>query len=68
MAILAPDSQRDGLPSERRRGFAAAFGLMFPYLRSEERSWAWLLLSALVVMNVGLVYLNVLFTRWNKVF
>ncbi len=50
------------------RFLRGAWGLARPYWRSEEWRRAWLLLLVLIAMNVGLVYLNVLFNRWNRVF
>lgn len=51
------------------RGFArGTWTLTRPYWASEERWQAWLLLLVLMATNVGLVYLNVLFSQWNKAF
>jgi putative ATP-binding cassette transporter len=44
------------------------WSLSLPYFRSEERWVACGLLAALVGLNLGLVYLNVLFNEWNNVF
>jgi putative ATP-binding cassette transporter len=42
--------------------------LAVPYFRSEDRRMGRLLLAVIVGMNLGLVYLNVLFNRWNNRF
>src|SRR2546422_8252860 len=42
--------------------------LAIPYWFSEDRWPARGLLAVLVAMNLGLVYLNVLFNRWNNAF
>ena len=45
-----------------------SWALATPYWCSEDRWAAWGLLGIVVVINLGLVYLNVLFNRWNNVF
>src|SRR6184192_2491115 len=42
--------------------------LAIPYWSSEDRWPARGLLAVLVAMNLGLVYLNVVFNRWNNAF
>jgi putative ATP-binding cassette transporter len=53
------------------RGQWAAVGdamrLAKPYFLSEDRGRAWGLLSAIVVLNLAIVYLNVVYTFWYKV-
>jgi putative ATP-binding cassette transporter len=44
------------------------WSLSHPYFRSEDRWVACGLLAALVLLNLGLVYLNVLFNEWNNLF
>jgi putative ATP-binding cassette transporter len=46
----------------------AVWHLTRPYWVSEERWSARLLLAAIVGLNLGLVYLNVLFNAWNNLF
>lgn len=46
---------------------AEAFRLAKPYFGSEERRGAWGLVIAIVVLNLFLVYLNVVYTYWYKV-
>ena len=51
------------------RGFAREFwALVRPYWWSEERWVARGLLAAVIGLNLGLVYLNVLFNDWNGAF
>jgi putative ATP-binding cassette transporter len=42
--------------------------LVAPYWQSEDKWRAWLLLVVVVSMNLGLVYLSVLFNQWNNDF
>lgn len=42
--------------------------LVRPYWKSEERSKSGLLLAVIVALNLGSVYLSVLFNQWYKVF
>ena len=51
------------------QSFAAqAWALTRPYFQSEEKWKARALLLAIVVLNLGLVYMAVLFNDWNKLF
>jgi putative ATP-binding cassette transporter len=45
-----------------------AWGLVGPYLRSEERWRARVLLALMVALTLGLVFLQVLFNDWNRLF
>ncbi len=45
-----------------------AWGLVGPYLRSEERWRARALLALMVALTLGLVFLQVLFNEWNRLF
>jgi putative ATP-binding cassette transporter len=47
---------------------AQAWALTKPYFQSEEKWKARGLLVAIVVLNLGLVYMAVLFNDWNKLF
>lgn len=44
------------------------WSLSLPYFRSEDRWMACGLLATLVGLNLGLVFLNLLFNEWNNVF
>jgi putative ATP-binding cassette transporter len=55
------------LPAGRpglRAFFAEFWRLAAPYWKSEERATAWLLLGVVVALNLGSVYLSVLFNHW----
>ena len=45
-----------------------AWHLILPYWRSEERRSARALLAAVVVLNLGAVYVLVLLNAWNRAF
>jgi putative ATP-binding cassette transporter len=45
-----------------------AWALTRPYFASEKKWQARALLAAIVVLNLALVYMNVLFNDWNKLF
>src|SRR2546421_4388400 len=45
-----------------------AWALAVPYWRSEDRWAARALLLVVVVLNLGIVYLNVLLNQWNNAF
>jgi len=45
-----------------------AWALTRPYFASEQKWQARALLAAIVVLNLALVYMNVLFNDWNKLF
>jgi putative ATP-binding cassette transporter len=51
------------------QSFAAqAWALTKPYFQSEQKWKARALLAAIVALNLGLVYMAVLFNDWNKLF
>ena len=45
-----------------------AWAITHPYWRSEDRWAAWGLLMAVVSLNLGIVYVNVLLNKWNNTF
>ena len=51
-----------------KRAFAKIWALVHPFWRSEEKGMAWLLLTVVVGLNLGLVYLLVLLNEWNNAF
>lgn len=51
-----------------RFNWRALWALCKPYWTSEDRWKALSLLAAVIGLNLGQVYLNVLFTEWNKTF
>ena len=40
----------------------------WPYFRSDDRRAGWVLLAAVIALELGIVALNVLFNEWNAVF
>jgi putative ATP-binding cassette transporter len=48
--------------------FRHAWGLARPYFVSEEKTRAWGLLAAIVLLNLGAVYMLVQINEWNRVF
>lgn len=56
--------------TEKRAGreWRAVWKLIEPYWRSEEKISAYALLAAVVMLALGMVYLNVLFNEWNREF
>ena len=48
--------------------FRTGWELTKRYWKSEEKIVAWLLLVAILAMNLSMVYLNVQFTHWNNDF
>lgn len=51
-----------------RQQVGRVWALSKPYFSSEQKWKARGLLAAIVALNLGLVYMNVLFNDWNKVF
>jgi ABC-type uncharacterized transport system fused permease/ATPase subunit len=69
----SPDAPRVTPPEEPagtslRRTLADAWAMIRPYWSSEDRWAAWGLLLAVVLLTLGMVYINVLFNRWNSAF
>ena len=60
------------LASPKLQAFKAfvtqAWALTKPYFHSEEKWKARGLLAAIVALNLGLVYMAILFNDWNKLF
>ncbi len=51
-----------------RLQISRVWALSLPYFKSEEKVRARLLLAACVSLNLGMVYMMVLFNDWNRVF
>ena len=51
-----------------RQFLGKAWALSVPYFKSDERWRARGLLLAIIALNLGLVYMAVLFNDWNKLF
>lgn len=58
----------DTRQSDQATNWRAVWRLLKPYWVSEERWKARGLLAAVVALALGMVYLNVLFNEWNRVF
>ena len=58
----------DTRPSDQATNWPAVWRLLKPYWVSEEKWKARGLLATVVVLALGMVYLNVLFNEWNRVF
>ena len=54
--------------SRLRRLLKSAWALTRPYWFSEDRWAAWGLLLAVVTLNLGIVFINVLLNKWNNTF
>ena len=54
--------------SRLRRLLTNAWALTRPYWFSDDRWAAWWLLLAVVSLNLGIVFINVLLNRWNNTF
>jgi vitamin B12/bleomycin/antimicrobial peptide transport system ATP-binding/permease protein len=52
----------------RSRFWRETWGLVKPFWTSEERLTAWGLLTVVVAITLGMVYLNVRFNRWYNSF
>jgi len=64
IAMTPPTSKLQATQQQVRRVWA----LSKPYFHSEEKWRARLLLGAIVALNLALVYMNVLFNDWNRLF
>ncbi|MGH7090877.1 MAG: ABC transporter ATP-binding protein/permease, partial [Stellaceae bacterium] len=53
---------------EKRSIIAEAWRLATPYFRSDEKWWAWVLLIAVIGLNLANVYIDVRINKWNNVF
>jgi putative ATP-binding cassette transporter len=66
--LIAPN-RAEGPPTTRlRRLVPTAWAIIRPYWSSEDRWAAWGLLFAVVLLSLGMVYINVLFSQWNNAF
>lgn len=67
-AKVHPMSDLDSEKRRNRRRLTAFWQLLQPYWWSEEKWIGRGLLAAIVSLNLGLVYLTVLFNEWNRFF
>src|SRR5678815_747217 len=66
--VTPPAHPEDPPRTSVRRTLAHAWAMIRPYWASEDRWAAWGLLLAVVLLTLGMVYINVLFNRWNSAF
>jgi len=52
----------------KKNTLKAAWSLTRPYWTSDEKWSAWALLLAIIALNLGTVYISVLFNQWNNAF
>ena len=67
-----PDSHKDSISEltvhHGRLNLSETWQLIRPYWFSDDRHKAWGLLALVIGLNLFLVYMNVLFTDWNRLF
>lgn len=61
-------NKQDSESGRKKVSFRTIWKLLWPYWWSEEKWMARGLLAVIVFLNLGLVYLTVLFNQWNRVF
>ena len=66
--VTPPTPPEDPAGTSLRRTLADAWAMIRPYWSSEDRWAAWGLLLAVVLLTLGMVYINVLFNQWNNAF
>src|SRR5215831_6472637 len=64
----AHNAPRDPAVTRLRRLLPTAWTIIRPYWSSEDRWAGWGLLLVVVALSLGMVYINVLFNRWNNAF
>jgi len=65
---MNPNQPEEPNMSRLRRLLRNAWALTRPYWFSEDRWAAWGLLLAVVTLNLGIVFINVLLNKWNNTF
>jgi putative ATP-binding cassette transporter len=65
---MNPNQPGEPTMSRLRRLLKSAWALTRPYWFSEDRWAAWGLLLAVVTLNLGIVFINVLLNKWNNTF
>lgn len=68
VTVPGPAVPARALKIQSRLRFAATWALIKPYWKSEDRAAGLGLLAFVVVLNLGIVYINVLLNEWNRVF
>jgi ABC-type uncharacterized transport system fused permease/ATPase subunit len=67
-SISGPSQQRPFAIAGLRQVLRDAWAMTYPYWLSEERWSARGLLLAVIALNLGTVYINVLLNKWNNAF
>lgn len=68
VTVPGPAVPARALKIQSRLRMAATWALIKPYWKSEDRVAGLGLLALVVVLNLGIVYINVLLNEWNRVF
>jgi putative ATP-binding cassette transporter len=66
--LSGPNHQRPFAVTGRRQVLRDAWAMTHPFWFSEDRWAAWGLLLAVIALNLGIVYINVLLNKWNNTF
>lgn len=66
--VPGPAVPTEALKNQSRLRLAATWALIKPYWKSEDRKIGLGLLTLVVALNLGIVYINVLLNEWNRVF
>lgn len=66
--VPGPAVPAEALKNQSRLRLAATWALIKPYWSSEDRKAGLGLLTLVVALNLGIVYINVLLNEWNRVF
>jgi len=66
--LSGPDHQRPVAIKGLRQVLRDAWAMTHPFWFSEDRWAAWGLLLAVIALNLGIVYINVLLNKWNNTF
>jgi len=68
VTVPGPAVPAQALKIQSRLRMAATWALIKPYWKSEDRKAGLGLLTLVVALNLGIVYINVLLNEWNRVF
>jgi len=66
--VPGPAVPAEALKNQSRLRLAATWALIKPYWKSDDRKAGLGLLTLVVALNLGIVYINVLLNEWNRVF
>ncbi|SDC43657.1 putative ATP-binding cassette transporter [Cupriavidus sp. YR651] len=68
VTVPGPAVPAEALKIQSRLRLGATWALIKPYWKSEDRKAGLGLLFLVIALNLGIVYINVLLTEWNRVF